>query len=113
MGSPGILPVLEGICICKDTQTILGRLNACYPYAKNALQRGVQHDFVKINARLISEAIAALWRGDAGALGNLMTCAQSEFDRYLISTGPEQLRSPRLHQLLDDEPIRPDSAARG
>jgi len=91
----------------KDTRTILKQLNACYPYAQNALQRGVQDYFGKINTRLISEAIAALRRGDAEALGGLMTLAQSEFDRHLIPACPEQLRSPRLHQLLDYEPIRP------
>ena len=91
----------------KDTQEILNRLNRCYPFAENDIERGVQELLGPINKRLIHQAIAALQDSDAQRLGALMTEAQSLFDRYAAPACPEELTSPVLHQVLNLPPLKP------
>jgi UTP-glucose-1-phosphate uridylyltransferase len=91
----------------KDTMTILKHLNRAYPFAENALERGVQELLGPINKRLVHEACAALRAGDAERLGALMVEAQELFDRHGAPACPEQLDSPVLHRVLGHEPLRP------
>src|SRR5512139_1320630 len=65
----------------KDTLEILGRLNRCYPFAENDLERGVQEVFGPLNKRIVIDALDALKAGDGERLGGLMTEAQALFDR--------------------------------
>ena len=90
----------------KDTQIILARLNQCYPYAKNRIDRGVQNYLGEINADLVNQAVTALKLGDAAQLGLLMTQAQRKFDRYVAEACPQQLNAPKLHQLLSHNPLQ-------
>ncbi len=91
----------------KDTKEILGRLNHCYPFAENEMQRGVQRYLGPVNAAIVREAAEALRTGDAVQLGALMTRAQSEFDRYLQPACPSQLTAPVLHSVLAHAPLQP------
>jgi UTP-glucose-1-phosphate uridylyltransferase/mevalonate kinase len=91
----------------KDTLEILNRLNHCYPFAENDLERGVQELLGPINKRLVSQAVEALRDSDAGRLGALMTEAQGFFDRYAMPACPEELASPVLHRVLEYEPLKP------
>lgn len=90
----------------KDTQTILTRLNQCYPLAESQIQAGVHKHLGKINAILVQQAILALNQGDAQKIGNLMNQAQSEFDRLIVPACPEQLQAPILHRLLEHQPLQ-------
>src|SRR5512136_1502326 len=63
----------------KDTLEILNRLNRCFPFAENEVERGVQELLGPINQRLVHQAIAALQDSDAARLGALMTEAQNLF----------------------------------
>ena len=65
----------------KDTVEILKRLNRCYPFATNEIERGVQELLGPINRRIVHQAADALITGDARRLGGLMTEAQALFDR--------------------------------
>ena len=91
----------------KDTMEILNRLNRCYPFAENEVERGVQELLGPINKRLVHQAMDALRDSDAQRLGSLMTEAQVFFDRYAIPACPEELASPVLHQVLGYEPLKP------
>ena len=91
----------------KDTMEILNRLNRCYPFAENDIERGVQELLGPINKRLVHQAMEALQVSDAQRLGSLMTEAQLFFDRYATPACPVELTSPVLHQVLDYEALRP------
>ena len=91
----------------KDTRLILSQLNHCYPFAENDLQRDVQHYLGPLSAEITQSAHQALRRGDAEAVGKLMTRAQHEFDKHLIPACPSQLTAPILHRVLNYEPIQP------
>jgi UTP-glucose-1-phosphate uridylyltransferase/mevalonate kinase len=84
----------------KDTMEILNRLNRCYPFAENEIERGVQELLGPINKRIVDQAIEALRASDAQRLGALLTEAQTFFDRYAAPACPEELTSPALHRVL-------------
>jgi UTP-glucose-1-phosphate uridylyltransferase/mevalonate kinase len=90
----------------KDTMEILNRLNRCYPYAENEVERGVQELLGPINKRLVNQSMEALRDADAPRLGALLTEAQVFFDRYAIPACPEELTSPVLHHVLAYEPLK-------
>ncbi len=99
--------VIVDLCAGKDTKEILSKLNHCYPFAENDLSRGVQKYLGQINMEIAQEAAAALRKGDARAVGALMTRAQAEFDKYLQPACPSQLTAPVLHKVLTYGPIQP------
>jgi UTP-glucose-1-phosphate uridylyltransferase/mevalonate kinase len=84
----------------KDTMEILNRLNRCYPFAENEIERGVQELLGPINKRIVAQAVEALNASDDQQLGALMAEAQTFFDRYAAPACPEELTSPVLHRIL-------------
>lgn len=90
----------------KDTQAILAKLNQCYPFAGNPIQAGVQNYLGQINAAIVQQASLALNQGDVQKIGNLMSLAQSEFDRLIMPAYPKQLEAPILHRLLQHQPLQ-------
>jgi galactokinase len=99
--------VIADLSAGKDTLEILRRLNRCYPFARNQIDRGVQKLLGPVNRRIVGNAVEALQAGDAQRLGSLMTEAQVRFDRYAVPACPEELAAPVLHQVLSYQPIRP------
>jgi mevalonate kinase len=99
--------VLVDLQARKNTMEILSRLSRCYPVAKDDLERGVQQLLGPINKRIVHEAMDALKTVNGQRLGELMTEAQSFFDRYAMPACPEELTSPILHGLLDYAPLHP------
>jgi len=91
----------------KDTREILNRLNHCYPFAENEIQRNVQKYLGPINASVVERAAEALKKGDAARIGELMKEAQELFDRYVAPACPSQLAAPMLHRVLSYPPIQP------
>jgi UTP-glucose-1-phosphate uridylyltransferase/mevalonate kinase len=91
----------------KDTMEILARLNRCYPFAENEIERGVQELLGSINKRIVHQAIESVQAGDAQRLGALMVEAQKFFDRYATPACPEELTAPVLHRVLNYEPLKP------
>ena len=91
----------------KDTMEILNRLNRCYPFAENEIERGVQELLGPINKRIVAQAVDALDESNAKQLGILLTEAQDFFDRYAAPACPEELTSPVLHRILDYKPFEP------
>ena len=91
----------------KDTKEILNRLNHCYPFAENDVQRAVQKYLGPVSAITTKEAVDALRKGDVERIGALMTRAQSEFDQHLQPACPSQLTAPVLHKVLAYPAIQP------
>jgi UTP-glucose-1-phosphate uridylyltransferase/mevalonate kinase len=91
----------------KDTMEILSRLNRCFPYAQDEMERGVQQLLGPINERTVHQAVEALQAADAERLGALMVEAQATFDRYAIPACPEELTAPVLHRVLNHEALKP------
>lgn len=98
--------VIVDLAAGKNTQKILSKLNECYPFATNEIQRNVQNFLGNISYQITQAAVDALQTGDAEKIGMLMKQAQAEFDKYLIPACPEQLTAPILHQLLNYPPIQ-------
>lgn len=90
----------------KDTKEILNRLNHCYPFADDDVQKNVQKYLGPISAGITGEARIALEAGDARRLGKLMTQVQKEFDKYVQPACPSQLAAPVLHRVLNYKPIQ-------
>jgi len=99
--------VIVDLGASKDTKEILTKLNHCYPFAENEIQRNVQRYLGPINARIVHDAAEALQNGDAARIGALMKEAQTEFDRHLQPACPSQLTAPILHKVLNYGPIQP------
>ena len=91
----------------KDTMEILNRLNRCYPFAENEIERGVQELLGPINKRVTQQAVDALSISDGENLGRLMVEAQTFFDRYATPACPEELTAPVLHRVLNHNPLKP------
>jgi UTP-glucose-1-phosphate uridylyltransferase/mevalonate kinase len=91
----------------KDTVKILAALNKAYPFADTDPHRAAQEYLGVENKAIVEEAVTALRRGDAKALGSLMVRAQSDFDRSLAPLCPEELNAPVLHELLGNRELSP------
>jgi UTP-glucose-1-phosphate uridylyltransferase len=91
----------------KDTMEILKRLNRCYPFAENEIERGVQELLGPINKRITQQSVDALRVSDGENLGRLMGEAQTFFDRYATPACPEELTAPVLHRVLTHEALKP------
>lgn len=79
----------------KDTVRILADLRQAY-LSRKALQQALGPD----NECYVRSAYRALQSGSAAELGGLMAEAQKSFDEKVAPNSPEELASPRLHQLL-------------
>ena len=91
----------------KDTRLILNRLNHCYPFAEDEMQRNVQKYLGPISAGITHEAYEALHQGDVVRVGKLMKKAQAEFDKYVQPACPSELTAPVLHKVLNYGSIQP------
>lgn len=98
--------VLVDLLSQKNTQEILNRLNRCYPFAENEIERGVQYLLGPYNKKVIDQAVQYLSVSDAENLGKLMAESQQNFDRFAIPACPDELIAPILHKVLDYEPLK-------
>jgi UTP-glucose-1-phosphate uridylyltransferase/mevalonate kinase len=90
----------------KDTKEILARLNRCFPFAENEMEKGVQHYLGEINKRIVMESVDAMEAGDAKRVGELMVEAQKLFDKHCAPACPAELDAPVLHKVLAHPPIQ-------
>lgn len=91
----------------KDTVKILADLNKCFPFAQNEMEENVQEALGKDNKAFINRAIAYIEAGENEKLGELMTCYQENFDKKVAPACIQELASPILHSVINDENIRP------
>ena len=98
--------VFADLCAEKNTIKILRDLNKGYPFASNEMEVREQKALGEENQRIINLAIEYMANGDAEALGKLMTGAQYLFDTAVAPMCPEELTSPKLHEVLNDPVIK-------
>lgn len=99
--------VFADLCAEKNTIKILRDLNKGFPFASNELEEREQRALGEDNQRIINLAIEYMAKGDAEALGKLMNDAQTLFDAAVAPMCPEELTSPKLHEVLRDSNIQP------
>lgn len=90
----------------KDTRKILAALNACYPFAQNEQATKVQEALGADNRHIIEAVIEAMKVGDERRIGELMNESQRIFDEKIAPICPSELRSPLLHQVMNDPKVR-------
>lgn len=90
----------------KDTIKILADLNKSYPFARTEQERNEHRALGEINKNIVSRAITYMREGKDNELGALMIEAQRVFDENVAPMCPEQLKSPVLHRVLNDEYIK-------
>jgi UTP-glucose-1-phosphate uridylyltransferase len=98
--------VFADLCAKKDTIKILRDLNKGFPFASNEMEEREQKALGEENQRIINLAIDYMAKGDAEALGKLMVGAQTLFDQAVAPMCPEELTSPKLHEVLADPIIK-------
>ena len=99
--------VIVDLLAQKDTLEILNRLNRCYPFAENEIEKGVQDLLGPVNKKIVYQAIELLQAGDSKGMGDLMVEAQSHFDHYASPACPEELSAPVLHKILNYPKLAP------
>ena len=97
--------VFADLCAEKDTIKILRDLNKGFPFASNEMEEREQRALGELNQKIIDRAIDFMAKGDAEALGKLMVEAQQIFDFNVAPMCPEELTSPKLHDVLNDPVI--------
>jgi UTP-glucose-1-phosphate uridylyltransferase/mevalonate kinase len=99
--------VIVDLGASKNTKEILRSLNRAYPFASDDTHRSVQEYLGPISSRITHDAAAALKKGDAARLGELMREAQAQFDSHLQSACPSELTAPVLHRALSHPAVQP------
>ena len=99
--------VFADLCAEKNTIKILRDLNKGYPFASNEMEEREQKALGEDNQRIINKAVDYMATGDAESLGKLMIGAQTLFDTAVAPMCPEELTSPKLHEVLADPIIKP------
>jgi hypothetical protein len=98
--------VFADLCAEKNTIKILRDLNRGFPFASNEMEEREQKALGEDNQKIIDLAIKYMAEGDAQALGKLMVGAQQLFDTAVAPMCPEELTSPKLHEVLADPVIK-------
>ena len=98
--------VFADLCAEKDTIRILSDLNKSYPFATTEAEENLHKALGEWNQEIVERAICYMAEGDAQALGQLMTKAEEQFDKYVVPISPA-LHAPKLHEVLNDPQILP------
>ena len=86
----------------KNTRKILEDLNSSFKSGNRQIRKALGEE----NHRITEEACDAIEKGDAKTLGKLMTEAQRVFDEQIAPSCPSELRSPKLHGILNNRTAR-------
>lgn len=98
--------VIADLCAGKDTVKILADLNRAYPFAHNEAEGHLQEALGTDNAVITARAAEYISSGEVQKLGELMCEAQRLFDEKVQPMCPDELKSPVLHSVLDDENVK-------
>jgi UTP-glucose-1-phosphate uridylyltransferase/mevalonate kinase len=98
--------VFADLCAEKDTIRILSDLNKSYPFASTEAEKNLHKALGEWNQEIVERAIRYMAEGNAQALGQLMTEAEEQFDKYVVPMSPA-LHAPKLHEVLNDPKILP------
>lgn len=99
--------VVADLMAGKNTQKILADLNSAFPGTKGKIAEDVRYYLGPINKEIVDKAKKIIEHDDPEKMGLLMTEAQSLFDQFVTPACPEELTSPKLHQVLAQTDIKP------
>ena len=102
-----IYMVIADLCAGKNTQRILADLNACFPKTLGKISEDVRYYLGPVNKDIVFRGCELLQNGDAERLGALMTEAQRLFDLLIAPACLDELRSPKLHSVLEHPRVMP------
>ncbi|OOB78199.1 MAG: hypothetical protein BEN19_00215, partial [Epulopiscium sp. Nuni2H_MBin003] len=85
----------------KDTKKILQDLNNLYPYIEDEESTKLYTALGYDNINIVNKAIQAMESNNPIKLGKLMTWAQHIFDSKIAPFSIENLKAPKLHQLIE------------
>ena len=86
----------------KDTIKILADLNRSYPYPISDIDLSVHKGLGEKNKEIVLKTIKYIEEGDLVNLGKTLTKSQSNFDKYVSIACKDELTSPVLHKVLND-----------
>ena len=98
--------VFADLCAEKDTIRILKDLNKSYPFATTEAEQNLHKALGEWNHEIVGRAIRYMAEGNVQALGQLMTEAEEQFDKYITPMSPA-LAAPKLNEVLRDPNIQP------
>ena len=98
--------VFADLCAEKDTIRILKDLNKSYPFASTEAEQNLHKALGEWNHEIVGRAIRYMADGNVQALGQLMTEAEEQFDKY-ITPMSTALAAPKLNEVLRDPKIQP------
>ncbi len=90
----------------KDTVKILGDLNKSYPFPETELDKNVHKGLGINNEKIVKDCIKYIEDGEVEKVGEMMTEAQNNFDKNVAPSCPQELTSPVLHSVFEDEYIK-------
>ena len=90
----------------KNTVKILADLNSAYPFAKSEKEERLHEALGEDNRHITALAMKYISEGDSKRLGALMAEAQTLFDRKVAPMSPDELSSPVLHSVMNDETVQ-------
>lgn len=98
-----VIADLNGV---KNTKKILSSINSAFPYAKDKISNNVINYLGEINKKIVCDSIKYLESGNSYKIGNLMNKAQTLFDKNVMPICYEELKSIKLHSVLNDINIK-------
>jgi len=90
----------------KNTKKILADLNSYFPAGGGKIGEDVRYYLGPVNKEILHSARVSLNDGDYAEVGRLMTEAQRLFDQFLAPACPSELTAPKLHRIIEYEPIQ-------
>ena len=89
----------------KDTVKILGDLNRSYPFAQSEMDEQIHKALGIENDKYVHDCIKYIKEGNIEKVGTIMNKYQANFDKKIAPASPDELLSPVLHKVLNDEYI--------
>lgn len=97
--------VVADLMVGKNTQKILADLNSAFPGTKGKIAADVRYYLGPINKEIVAKAKKIIENDHPEKLGLLMTEAQNLFDQFVAPACPDELASPKLHQVIKQKNI--------
>ena len=102
----GLYYVFADLNSHKDTIKILADLNRSYPYPETDIDLSVHKGLGEKNKEIVLKTIKYIEEGDLENLGKMLTKAQNNFDKNVSIACKDELSSPILHSVLNDDYIK-------
>ncbi|MBD3183351.1 GHMP kinase, partial [Candidatus Poribacteria bacterium] len=90
----------------KNTKQILSDLNYHFMKGSGKIKENLRYALGEANRVILLKAKDILEEGNSEELGKMMNEAQELFDKYVAPASPEELKAPKLHEILSHPGIQ-------